>query len=331
MNFFQLLSDLAQADPELAGRLDTRRRVFRHLAGWGRAATAAALPAVLGSVFNKAYGQGSTTRLPAGVADVLNLALQLEYLECHFYDQGLRAGSLLNASDVPAVQAIRNDESGHVKTLRAALGSQAFSATDPTAAAFDYTAGGQFSDVLSNADTFFAVAQAFEDTGVRAYKGSAPSLLAFKDLLTVGLQIHSVEARHAAHLRTIRRGRQLGLSGPGAAQVPGDPAHLGRQPKSWVSFRDADGPVPAATAAVYGPGRPANGLDNELFYPAENNVRQLGQVTNKFGVPAGLTTDPDLQLAAATEAFDEALDAASILAIVRPFRSAAGISQGLFQ
>ena len=331
MNFFKLLSDLAQADPELAGRFDTRRRVFRHFAGWGRAATAAALPAVVGTLFNKAYGQGGTTRLPAGVADVLNLALQLEYLEYHFYDQGTRASGLLSASNLAAVQTIRNDESGHVKTLRAVLGSQAFSAADPTAAAFDYTAGGQFGTVLTDASTFFAVAQALEDTGVRAYKGGTPSLLAFKDLLTAALQIHSVEARHSSHIRTIRRGLSRMVSGPGAAQVPGDPANLGRQPKSWISYTDAGGPAAPATAPIYGAGSPANGLDNELFYPAESNTRQLGQVTDTFAVPAGLTSDKTLRFAAATEAFDEALDPVTVLTIARPFRSAAGISQGLFQ
>lgn len=331
MNFFQILHDLAQADPDLAGRLDTRRRVFRHFAGWGKAAGAAALPAVVGALFNKAYGQGSATRLPAAVADVLNLALQLEYLEYHFYDRGL-AANFLSASDQAAALLIRNDESGHVKTLRAALGTQAFSLADPTAAAFDYTAGGQFADVFSRPATFFAVAQAFEDTGVRAYKGALPALLTSTDLLTVGMQIHSVEARHASHVRTIRRGLSLGVTGASAAQVPADPANLDSRPKSWVSGTDKSSSANPATAftAVYGAGRPANGLSNELYYPAEGNTRQLGQNTATFAVPLSLTTNEPLRALAATEAFDEPLDAATVLSIARLFRSAAGASQGLF-
>ncbi len=47
------------------------------------------------------------------------------------------------------------------------------------------------------------MAQAFEDTGVRAYKGQATALKG-NTVLTTALQIHSVEARHAAHIRSMR-------------------------------------------------------------------------------------------------------------------------------
>ena len=53
-------------------------------------------------------------------------------------------------------------------------------------------------DVFSNYKTFLAVSQALEDTGVRAYKGQAGNLKSSDEILTVALQIHSVEARHAA-------------------------------------------------------------------------------------------------------------------------------------
>jgi hypothetical protein len=49
---------------------------------------------------------------------------------------------------------------------------------------------------------FLALAQAFEDTGVRAYKGQAANLIS-TDLLTAALQIH-VEARHASEVRRLR-------------------------------------------------------------------------------------------------------------------------------
>ena len=48
-----------------------------------------------------------------------------------------------------------------------------------------------------------SLAQAFEDTGVRAYKGQAKNLISTPDLLTAALQIHSVEARHAAAIRDL--------------------------------------------------------------------------------------------------------------------------------
>jgi hypothetical protein len=58
--------------------------------------------------------------------------------------------------------------------------------------------------VFTNYETFKAVAQAFEDTGVRAYKGQAPALMPYKDVLTAALTIHSVEARHASQVRRLR-------------------------------------------------------------------------------------------------------------------------------
>lgn len=332
MNLFKLISDLERVDADVYQRFDSRRRAFKHLSGLGKVLSTAALPGLVASLFNKAYGQGNSTVLPAGVADVLNLALQLEYLEYHFYNTALNTTGLVSAADRPAVLAIRNDESGHVKVLRGALGAQAFRATDPTAAAFDFTAGGTYTRVFSDAATFYGVAQSLEDTGVRAYKGSAPRLMANKALLEAALNIHSVEARHASHLRTIRRGKAAGVEGPAAAQQPGDPADPSRKPKSWITNLDRGTAAPAATyvAAVYGPGNPASGTSSQIFYPAENNLAQGGVAFNPTTLaPTGFT--PADMTAAISEAFDEGLDPNSVLAIVRPFRSASGVALGLFQ
>jgi hypothetical protein len=48
------------------------------------------------------------------------------------------------------------------------------------------------------------LAQAFEDTGVRAYKGQAGNVMSNKTVLQAALQIHSVEARHASQVRRMR-------------------------------------------------------------------------------------------------------------------------------
>jgi hypothetical protein len=62
-----------------------------------------------------------------------------------------------------------------------------------------------FGDAFRSAGTFAALAQAFEDTGVRAYKGQAAMLMPTPVVLLAALRIHSVEARHAAEVRRIRR------------------------------------------------------------------------------------------------------------------------------
>jgi hypothetical protein len=73
---------------------------------------------------------------------------------------------------------------------------------------FDFTVGGLFSPFTDYQQ--FLLAQAFEDTGVRAYKGQAANLMSKPDLLTAALQIHSVEARHASEVRRLR-GQKDGL------------------------------------------------------------------------------------------------------------------------
>ena len=144
---------------------------------------------------------------------------------------------------------------------------------------FDFTAGGMFSDVFSNYATFQAVSQAFEDTGVRAYKGQAANLMSQPDILTAALQIHSVEARHAAEVRRLR-----GLDG-------------------WII--GTIGNLPAAVnAAVYGPGNPP------ADFPAEDNTVQGG--INLTGITS-YGSDP------LSASFDEPLDKATVLAIAGPF------------
>ncbi|WP_400193600.1 ferritin-like domain-containing protein [Hymenobacter sp. B81] len=330
MDIFQLISDIEKVDPEVYARLDTRRRAFRHLSGMGKKLTAAALPAFFGTVFTKAYGQGAS--LPAEIVAVLNLALQLEYLEYHFYNTALNAGTLINAADRPALTLIRNDESGHIKVLRTALGSQAFSQADPTAAAFDYTGMGSYADVFTNPATFYGVAQAFVDTGIRAYKGGAPLLMANKDILQAALNIHSVEARHCSHVRTIRRGLTQSKFGQEATTVPGGtaPAELNLRPKSWISGTDNGGPgadKPVSTRPVYGPGAAVVVGGVSLPSPAEDNIIHATiNVQTSTTAPGGLT----VTTAAASEAFDEPLDAATVKAIARNFRSPLGVSLGLF-
>ncbi|PJJ48679.1 ferritin-like domain-containing protein [Hymenobacter chitinivorans] len=315
MDLFQIITEIEKVDPEVYDRFDSRRRVFKHLTGMGKKLTAAALPGFVGALFNKAYGQSAGP----SVNDVLNLALSLEYLEYYFYDTGLNVTGLIPSADRPAIEKIRNDEGGHIKTLRAALGSAAI--PDPGRAAFDYSGGkgtglGPFAPALLPGGTalYFGVAQSFVDTGIRAYKGGAPFLMSNKDILETALNIHSVEARHCSHIRTIRRGLAANVSGAGAATTPAgsDPKV---SPKSWISGTDQGGPSPntnPSTADVYGPGTnpPPPGVPTGITFPGEDNVVQAGRT---------ITTDSTISVAAASEAFDEPLDYVKVKAIARNF------------
>ena len=180
-------------DPEIATRLTSRRDLFSKASI--KLGALASAPVVLASVSSEAFGQG----LPAGVSDILNFALTLEYLEDEFYRTALAQEGLIPERYQEVFATISQHETAHVAFLTSALGGGAVAKPE-----FDFTARGKYRDVFRNFKTFAAVSQALEDTGVAAYKGQAPALAGGGKLLTAALQIHSVEARHAAEVRLVR-------------------------------------------------------------------------------------------------------------------------------
>jgi rubrerythrin len=305
MNVLNLFTDLERVDPEVYGRFDSRRRVFRHFGTAGKVVAGAALPGLLSGFFQKAYGQ---TGLSGDIIAALNLALSLEYLEYYYYQAGLNA-NIFSAANKAAFTTILQDELGHITALRAILGSAAIA--DPTPTAFDFTAGKQVAPApTASLAPFLALAQAFEDLGVRAYKGSLATLLPNKEVLKLALGIHSVEARHASHIRTLRRGG-VGVAGADGGG-PNDSL-----PKSWVSLLENNGPIPALTTAIYSAGTTVNS-------PAEDNLVQL-----KLNVQTNSDASLALTATTASEAFDEPLDAARVKTIALSF-VAAGNPKNLF-
>lgn len=160
--------------------------------------------------------------------DLLNFALNLEYLEASFYSyavsgKGLDA-SLLGGGPTPTggmkanltgttatfAAEIANDELDHVKFLRMALGNAsvpipainigtAFSAA--ANAALNTTLNPPFNPYVDDL-IFLHGAFIFEDVGVTAYKGAAP-LISSKAYLSAAAGILAVEAYHASLVRTL--------------------------------------------------------------------------------------------------------------------------------
>lgn len=207
MNLLNILHEIEKVDGEVYERLNPRRKAMQQFAGFGKKLAIASLPFALGTMFRKAYAQSSNT----DVEGVLQFALTLEYLEAEFYTRALASSALVpSGAATGAITTIRDHENQHVSFLTTTLESLGkIPVGKPT---FDFSAGkgsnaGPFADVFLNYDTFLAVAQTFEDTGVRAYKGQASALLGAGGVLTAALNIHSVEARHASHIRQMRKAR----------------------------------------------------------------------------------------------------------------------------
>jgi hypothetical protein len=279
MNIINILEEIEKVDGEIYERLSPRRAAMKDFFNMGKKISLAAMPLALGAMFQKAYGQSN----PSSVNDVLNFALSLEYLEYHFYNHAVVAapGLIPAGAALTAITTIRDHEKAHVDLLAGALAGNA--RTPLAYTDFDFTAGGTFGDVYTNYQTFLKVATAFEDTGVRAYKGQAPILKAAPDVLTIALQIHSVEARHAAHLRQMTA------------------ASLGVGLKPWISL---------------GPGGISNDTGvtaADAVYAGENNTIQAGLEITGIGGFAGITK------AAAAESFDEFLTGAAVKTIANLF------------
>ena len=200
--------------------------------------------------------------------DILNFALNLEYLEAEFYtyattgksissfgigtkgradgDNPARGGTCVGGGKVAfskdetllhdIATQIGADERAHVTLLRGALGSSAVAMPNIDLGALGFGFGNQHD--------FLRAARILEDIGVTAYSGAA-GLLKTPDIITAAACLLGAEAEHAASIRTqIGRLKIPTTALDGVDLVPppsGDPRQV-------LSIKVSDGLIATRTA-----------------------------------------------------------------------------------
>ena len=223
------------------------RRTF--LTGAGAAGATALIAGCNDStVSGPTAGYGSSPTYPAldfVDNDILNFALNLEYLEAEFYlraatgsglsaeDAGTGAGTVVGGAQVQGLSAtlqgylnaVAQDELNHVRAIQATINGN--SGTPVPRPNIDFTnafnalakAAGIAStfDPFSSPSAFLVGAFVFEDVGVTAYNGAAPAISS-NAILSAAAGIAAVEAYHAAEIRTLL---------VGMAAASGDQTYVG--------------------------------------------------------------------------------------------------------
>jgi hypothetical protein len=215
-------------------------------------------------------------------ADILNFALNLEYLEAEFYlhaatgsglssaDAGSNPGTVtgglqvtgLNSAQQNILNEIAYDEQEHVRFLRSALGSAAVArpAIDITNSfnALASAAGiASTFNPYANFDAFVVGAFIFEDVGVTAYAGAAPLISTAgiaAGYLAAAAGIMAVEAYHAAYVRTYLTAQAIGNSSYAylgyANKVSALRATLGGSNETTLTVPTGTVPLTATTIAT---------------------------------------------------------------------------------
>ena len=205
----QLATDQVIHDLDQTIHSVNRRSFFSSITAMGAAAAAAA--------FLAASPKAEAQSAPAGpsIVDVLNFALNLEYLEANLYiaasgsaplPYGVGGGGSvtgaprrINFTDQVTQATFENlalDELHHIEVLRGILFQMgAIPVNEPV---IDYTLGGKMH--ITTQAQLLAVARQFTAVGISAYAGAADYLISNALVLTGAAQILGAEAQHLGGL-----------------------------------------------------------------------------------------------------------------------------------
>jgi hypothetical protein len=192
------MGEIFGGEPVLVFKAEADRRRFFKIAGAVGVGVTYVAMGGLGTPSAAAAEVTSVAPTTGGDVDILNYALNLEYLESDFYATGLRAG-LLSGRELELVTPIGDHEKQHVAAVTSTL--KALGATPMAKPKITYPAGS-----FATRDWFLKTASMLEELGVKAYHGQVP-LIKNADILGAAASIAGVESRHAAVIASLMGGQ----------------------------------------------------------------------------------------------------------------------------
>lgn len=218
--------------------------------------------------------------------EILNFALNLEYLEAEFYAMSTYGATLVELGVISAADTsgptiggnmikgfgasplaflatgLRNDEIEHVQLLRSALGSQAVPKPEINLDAIGYG--------FINVGGWIALAAQFEEVGMSAYLGAAGFISSSANLATAAA-ILATEAQHAGALRLASIQNSANTPAVDSQDVPPTPQAPFDVDKNGLTISRAPSQV---LKIVYAGGQSSGG-----FYPSGMNGSIVSQTS----------------------------------------------------
>ena len=277
----QLATDLAVIELGQSVQALNRRSFFSSLTALGAAAAAAGLMAYTPAAKAQAAASGVT------ILDVLNFALNLEYLEANLYISATGSAPLtaylgggapvsglpgilsLDPQTLATFQNLVQDETHHIELLRELIFQ--LGSTPINQPAIDYTLGGKMS--ITTQAQLLAVTRQFTAVGTSAYAGGAQYLVSNPTILTGAAEVLGAESQHLGAINYLCNLQGVISPPVDATDVPPTP------PNQFFTLTPTNALMVATDQVVSGP----------ALGPVRTPQQVLGIV---YGVSKATTTVP---------------------------------------
>jgi hypothetical protein len=196
MKLTDILKEIESIQPETFENATGRRDILKNL---GMKVAAIATPFAAVSMFSNKAAAKTTDIL----AEAIVFALGISYMQSALYTQALAATGLIPDSAADGFKKILKDKNSQVAYWVYQL--TATGNVVPGVPSYDFTAKNALPKAMTDYGTFLTVAHAIEDAGVRMYLTAVQMLVTNKAFRTDAVNMATTNARHAAHVRMLRR------------------------------------------------------------------------------------------------------------------------------